>query len=86
MAVFYAVISEEVAEKLVSWSRGCPQSVSHRSALMHRLFFPHRYDLDCKSDNLSKHVSVPFTSAAQTASHALTEASHVSSSYNICLI
>lgn len=26
---------------------------------------PPRYDLDCKSDNLSKHVSVPFTSAVQ---------------------
>lgn len=53
------MISREEAEALDA------DSVS--AALMSRLSSPRRYDLDCKSDNLSKHVSDLLTSAEQSA-------------------
>lgn len=48
-----------------------------------------RYDLDCKSDNLSKHVSASFTSAAQQSvvhSWKYYTAKCLPSLYNSCLI
>lgn len=45
-----------------TWCSGLAASHSDVSSLLSLLC---RYDLDCKSDNLSKHVSVSFTSAIQ---------------------
>lgn len=58
-------------KKMTLWSAFSHISVSQFAQRMsmfgYLIFFLFlcRYDLDCKSDNLSRHVSVSFTSAVQ---------------------